>query len=252
MDQEFPKQKKSKKQGELTRPRQSFDLFELEQITDENIDFSAIDEGIGFHPKKNALFASGKTKQEQIQSNKKERINQLKTVRSAHSEALAKRTAKKATKKTRLNTNPLKPKENNELPKLATRGARSIAALIDLVLVNLPILGVFFTAWGGLQIPSIEFAYPLFIMHVFINFNYFVFIEALGGQSIGKFFLKIQVLENDRYCKPIGLRSAFTRTFFWMLFFLPICLSLFFTFWRSNYTAWHDRVSCSVVARAEQ
>lgn len=260
MDNETPK----KGEENTSRPRRSFDLAELEQITDDNIDFSALDEGIGFHPKRKQTpsnnesnsaakeqsaeksAANSKPTKSSVQGSsvpvKADRLNQLKSIQANNKKSVAETTQAQA--------KSLKQKRIAEDIQLATAWARTQATIIDLVLINIPIIGVFLVIWRGTP-PSLVEATPILAMQAFLIFSYFVFTESLGGQSLGKFLKKIQVLENDRYRKPIGLRAAFTRTVLWMLLFVPACLSSFFTFWRSNYMAWHDKVSRSIVTRAD-
>lgn len=249
-------------EGKALDPNKSVDLAELEQITDDFLDFSALDEGIGFHPKNRETKVKGSESAKQssesgptrrtpsqselrtdLSKRKADRINQIKQSQTRNLETVA--------QKTKANLGPDKADQSSttNLNNIAGLGSRVLASLLDLTIVNVPISAVFFVACAST--PDLLSSWQLIVgLQVFLTFAYFVFTESLGGQSLGKFFMKIQVRENDRFQKPIGLEQAFVRSLVWLVFLVPTIALSFFIFWRSNYIAWHDKVSRSIVTRA--
>ncbi len=230
-----------------------FDLSELEQITDDNLDFSALHDGIGFHQKKRELSPEpipkpqSKATRELSRSQKADKINQLKAAKVVSTATVA---AKAKDKLSNLSGSRLAANKVSDAVATASPRVRTLATAIDILLVVTPISIVFLSVWGFRPANFLDLV-PFLSLAIFLIFAYFILMESLGGQSIGKFLCKIRVLENDRYRKPIGLKTAFARTTLWFLFSPLIAIASIFIFWRSNYIAWHDKVSRSIVTRAE-
>lgn len=251
----------------------SVDFAELEQITDEFLDFSAIDEGVGFHSKKQINRAEKEERIEQLTVRTRENI------RTSAQKAAEKRASSYSPSIQEAVTNPTSLEVPSKSPALNAAGSstlnqsskathrepgsiadtstdfesasfssRSMAMLFDLLIINVPNLCVFAWLVPVHSMATKSLGYFL-ILQFFLTISYLIFTEALGGQSLGKALFGLQVLENDRYLKPIGLGQALLRTFGWLLAISPVGLALFFLFWRSNYAVWHDMVSHSVVAK---
>jgi uncharacterized RDD family membrane protein YckC len=80
-------------------------------------------------------------------------------------------------------------------------------------------------------------------------FAYFLLTESLGGQSPGKMLLKLQIVEDDRYQKPISFRAALPRLLVFLLSLAPFGLVLLTGFLDSKGRSLHDKVTGTIIRR---
>lgn len=133
---------------------------------------------------------------------------------------------------------------------LAILPFRIAAFFIDILVLNAPILLYLYYAsiqnsvnFTALFISPISLFIPLLLLF------YFLFTEGFGGQSIGKMLMKIEIVENNNYRKPIGLRLAAIRLIYFLMGLLFFGLGLVSALRDSNFRAWHDRATRSLVYR---
>jgi uncharacterized RDD family membrane protein YckC len=78
---------------------------------------------------------------------------------------------------------------------------------------------------------------------------YFLLTESLGGQSIGKMLFSLRTVEDDKYEKPVGFRSTLIRIIGLAAGSLFFGLGLFLAFIDHKRRPWHDKLSGSIVRR---
>lgn len=81
------------------------------------------------------------------------------------------------------------------------------------------------------------------------TFSYFLLTESMGGQSPGKMFFKLQIVEDDKYQKPIAFRAALPRLLVFLLGLAPLGLGLLSGFLDSKRRSLHDKVTGTIIRR---
>ena len=124
------------------------------------------------------------------------------------------------------------------------------AFFIDIAIIHIPILFYLYynAIENGYSFKNLVFSPISFFIPVLLLF-YFIFTEGFGGQSIGKIFMNIGVVENNNYRKPIGLRLAILRIFYFLMGALFFGLGIFSALRDGSFRAWHDRMTRSLVCR---
>jgi uncharacterized RDD family membrane protein YckC len=241
----------------LTLPRKSegaplpsrVDLSDLDKITEDNLDFSAITDGLGFHPRK--------------------RIISDKMPTDFGDDDLAPSSQVAATS---VKPNPVSPEEISaaikqaETPKIQAPKAnadaktalthsnanavdRSLAFLADFIFIFVPLWTTFLWMFSS-NLGLLADNFPLTLgFSFFVFFSYFLIAEGLCGQSLGKMLLGIAVVEDDKYRKPIPLSKAALRIGGFILSLAPLGAGLLAALWDSKSRAWHDRLSSSIVEK---
>lgn len=186
---------------------------DLERITDDSLGFSALSEGLGFHPKsKNfatrAIDADIMPERDFIAAPEKPEPNTGPTAALAHVS-----TAPKTVAETFASLREIKEKQASVVEMVPPPLARRFyASLIDLFLVQALVLGLAQTLLPeGLKIALGSKGF-LAATVLLIWWAYRVFAEGLGGQTLGKMLCGIITVENDSYRKPVGVESALKRS----------------------------------------
>ena len=127
---------------------------------------------------------------------------------------------------------------------------RISAFFIDILILGVPILLYlyYYAAQNNISFGALFFSKISFFIPVLLFF-YFIFTEGLGGQSIGKMLMNIEIVENDNYKKPIGLWLAMTRIVYFLLGFFCFGLGLISALKDGSFRTWHDKVTRSIVHR---
>ena len=133
---------------------------------------------------------------------------------------------------------------------LAILPFRMAAFFIDILILNAPILLYLYYAsiQNSVSFTALFFS-PISLFVPLLLLFYFLFTEGFGGQSIGKMLMKIEIVENNNYRKPIGLRLATIRLIYFLMGFLFFGLGLLSALRDGNFRAWHDRATRSLVYR---
>lgn len=248
----------------------SVDFTDLDKITEDSLGFSALTEGLGFHPKERKLGTLRP-------SNKMETTEFVAARETVPTESTAKSAAyfspapapgpqaqpftpapiyqdflTALETSTPVRHTPILQPANAVGARPATARERLAAFAIDLAAVALPIWLTLL--WNFAHEPNFLFDHRIsafaFIFVVFLG--YLLIAESLGGQSLGKMALDLVVVEDDKYRKPIGFERSLLRLAAFLLGLLPFGLGSIAAVWDSNSRTWHDRVSGSAVERMSQ
>lgn len=194
----------------------SKDFDDLERLGEEQLGFSVLDDGLGFHEKK-------KKQQREVFP------FQSTDVRSGAEKKIPKKV---------------------EAPEMARPFERLVAFFSDIMIVYIVLLFTFYFNANALSLPQFLKAEPfLCLVYVFMfHMTYFVLGESLGGQTLGKALFEIRVVREGSY-KPIDLKIAFQRFIFLSISFLFGGLGSLIAIWDSKFRTWHDRASLSLVRK---
>jgi uncharacterized RDD family membrane protein YckC len=133
----------------------------------------------------------------------------------------------------------------------APQGLRVSAFFLDALLVFTPLAATWMFSFGDLagEIFREDITSPL-LLAAAIFVAYFLLSESFGGQSLGKMAFGLQVVEDDKYQKPTGLKHAFVR-----LLLLaaggPLLIGLLASYWDKKRRPWQDRFSGSIVRQVK-
>lgn len=142
----------------------------------------------------------------------------------------------------------------------ATFGARTMAIVIDSVLLKLLYLTLLILAAGRLF--AIPYADPADLLvalcfylvllpagFFFLSMTYFTIFHAWSGQTIGKMVLGIRVVtDNDM---PAGLGAAFLRWCGYLMSLAPFATGFLWVAVDRDRRAWHDRLARTRVIMVE-
>ncbi len=220
------------------------DLSELDDLTEEHLGFSALSDGLGFTkspPKKNAKVdpaAGGVDKNEALRAKSLSGTGAVAAgpARMAYSAATARPTVKVAAQ---VLAEPAAP-----------RWLRASAFLLDSALIFTPLALGWWASFRGqsAEIFMADFRPPLVLFAVIFS-AYFLLSESFGGQSLGKMIFGLQVVEDDKYQKPTGLRHAASRLALFYFGAAALGLGFLASFWDSKRRPWHDRYTGSIVRK---
>ncbi len=195
----------------------SYDFQELSEITEEHLNFRAIDSGLGFAT--NPAFKTGAMK----------------------SGAGALAAGKPVVKNTAAAASPI------TLP-AAEFNVRLAAFFTDVFIALAPWTLVFLwtSRSTGLNVLAQQ---DTLLFAAFFLFTYFLLTESLGGQSVGKMLFSLRIVEDDKYEKPIGFRQALVRILGLIVGTLFFAFGLILALTDHKRRPWHDKVSGSIVRR---
>lgn len=247
---------------------------DLEQLSEEQIGFSAITEGLGFHQKKPAksgpipeseigtgAILAGEVKFAQKPLTRMNRSNlsgkesTTQEIQSANQHSLdvflpaPEQTANplpNATSHVSSTLAPAQP-ETNRLQYFVRRIA---AFVFDLALLFLPaflILEVFIGSSEAFRTFAQMPVLTLLATFIYIS-TYFLLTETISGQSVGKILAGLRVVEDDKYQKKISLESNIIRNLAFPMVVVPFFIGLIISLKDSKFRGWHDKLSRSKVA----
>lgn len=231
------------------------DFLDLEKIIDESLGFSALTDGLGFHPKGRKIGeirpSNLMTEEEFVAPLEEKPV--AKASSSAETLGLAPgailrpepKTAESATFEQVMKQSKVTP------TKMAAPWAdRTRAFLFDAAFVAMPLLiAALITSGGSIRAMGSQ-AGLLLATFTMIFFGYRLTGESLGGQSLGKLLMGLTTVEDDSFRKPVGLAAALRRNFCLILGALPFGLGLLPRFADPNGRLWHDRLSATVVEQS--
>lgn len=218
------------------------DLSDLDELTEEQLGFSALSEGLGLtRPKQPRSSDLG---EEQAEADRKGAM--------AFS-GIGAVSAGPARPAPSIKTGPATravPAANPLVEPAASRTLRVFAFLLDAAVVAVPFCGAWIYSFG-------EEALPLFLgnwhspslLFAAMLATYFLLSESFGGQSLGKMVLGLRVVEDDKYQKPTGFRHAAVRLVLLVLGTALGGLGLLASFVDFKRRPWQDRYSGSIVRK---
>jgi len=193
-------------------------LSDLDDLTEEHLGFSALSDGLGFSKKVEPF--SQNPKQVEIKQNAPMGTGATLAGPISFSPSLV----LPSQSNVRLNTvTPAQPIAAAVSTKAAPYPwaspiSRSLALLADLAFLLSPLAAIWIFLFRDFSLDLLlESPTAPAALLASIFFLYFFLSEGLGGQSPGKMLLGIQVVEDDKYTKPIGVKTAVIRTFLFVL-----------------------------------
>lgn len=132
----------------------------------------------------------------------------------------------------------------------APQAVRLAAFMLDAFLILIPLTVAWFVSFGAdaKEIFLLDPKSPLLLFAAIFS-AYFLLSESFGGQSLGKMAFALQVVEDDKYQKPTGLRHAFVRLVLVIVGTACAGLGLLASFSDTKRRPWHDRYTGSIVRR---
>lgn len=251
------------------------DLSELDDLTEEHLGFSALSDGLGFsRTAKKAPNKAAKPEKNAIPDFEEEEDNNPELQQKAISGtgAVAAGFARPAP------YNPVRPAKtapNFTAPSFpsytqhataaparpiaaasvlsmpaASQALRVQAFLADVILVTAPMALAWVLNFGKQSWEMFQYdrSSTLLVLAVIVG-AYFLLTESFGGQSLGKMYFGLRIVEDDKYQKPIGLRHSTVRLLLLVLGTALLGLGLFASFWDAKKRPWQDRLSGSIVRR---
>lgn len=228
----------------------SKDLSELDDLTEEQLGFSALSEGLGL------TRAPGlKKAPEMAPEMEKPPVNNFEAKRSmafsgigavAAGPARPVLTPPKVVVKSAQATTIANPLSEPA----AGRMIRVSAFALDAAFVALP----FALAWkfsfgaSSMELFKEDWSAPATLFAAMFA-TYFLLSESFGGQSLGKMMLGLRVVEDDKYQKPTGFRHAAMRLALLAFGTLLGGFGLWSSFLDFKRRPWHDRMSGSIVRK---
>lgn len=242
------------------------DLSELDELTEEQLGFSALSEGLGFSKKRQQ---APKLEDDFDLDEEKAKLSFSGTgavaagpARPAPGFATSGKNNVTTVKNpamaaSTLSTNAyasvgVKPVANPLQEPAAPQSIRAAAFLVDTAIVLLPLALAWWASFGSdaFQILSENLRAPIVLFSV-IFASYFLLSESFGGQSLGKMVFHLRVVEDDKYEKPTGLTHALIRLGILVLGAAFAGLGLLSSFRDSKRRPWHDIYSGSIVRRKD-
>jgi len=222
------------------------DLSELDELTEEHLGFSALSDGLGFS--RQAKKAPQKTFDSFDQPLPKARDNELQRKAFSGTGAVAAGPARPAPMAAPATRSV--PAPNVLAEPAAPRYLRVAAFCIDFLIISVPLSLAWWFSFHGhaLAIFNQDRRPPLFLFAVIFG-AYFLLSESFGGQSLGKMYLGLRVVEDDKYQKPTGLSHAATRLLLFVVGGAFFGLGLLASLWDPKRRPWHDRYSGSIVRK---
>lgn len=195
------------------------DFRELSEITEEHLNFRAIDSGLGF------------------------------TNTNRSQPTLNNNTSTHTAPRFQTNAKSFEPAATAISP-ISQPGApirlRLSAFFADLCIVLVPWLGSMFWVSKNWDIRLFTQT-DIQLFTAFLLISYFLLTESLGGQSLGKMLYKIRTVEDDKYEKPIGFKRAAMRLLALILGSISLGLGLALALIDHKRRPWHDKFSGSIV-----
>ena len=222
------------------------DLSELDDLTEEHLGFSALSDGLGFG-KKTGLRPGAPVDPEEAE----EQADRKKQLAYSGIGAVAAGPAMPVLQKN-IQVGRTVPASAASVLKepAASPFLRLGAFAVDALSVLIPFTLAWRLSFRGeaVEIFLDNIAPPLFLYGVLLA-AYFLLSESFGGQSLGKMTLNLQVVEDDKYQKPIGLKHTAARLVVLVLGTVALGLGLFAAFRDPKRRPWHDRFTGSIVRR---
>lgn len=234
---------------------QEIDLTELDELTEEHLGFSALSDGLGFQQNHKKVQVETAPAQAPTPVIRKQEPPTNSSTATAPTGAIAAGPALPARQQPKI-VFAKKNLAEAPAPSIADPGAspatRSAAFVLDLALAFAPWALAFLylvpvsarAHWLLLEGKSLT---GLVAAYLFV---YFLLSESLGGQSPGKMIWGLQIVEDDKYQKPIGFKSALSRLVLFIPAFAALGLGLVSSFWDLKLRALHDKFTGTIVRRA--
>jgi uncharacterized RDD family membrane protein YckC len=229
------------------------DFSELDDLTEENLDFSALSDGLGFHGESKKRQAAPSPATIPTSTTTAPKMGTGATVAGPVRFATSTNTANmKPALQTATQTHAQKETRSEKAPWLragANPAHRLAAFATDLFFVTFPLyLACRFSFTKAQFLSLLHTDGKIFVaLYLAVLSVYFLLSESFGGQSLGKIIWKLQVVEDDKYEKPIGFIVALFRLITLALGILPLGLGLLSTFQDSKFRSWHDKLTRSIV-----
>lgn len=221
------------------------DLSELDELTEEHLGFSALSEGLGFTRKPGQTRAA-----EAGEAAKQENLRQKSFSGTGAVAAGPATFAYSASPATPLRTTRAEPSAAASILQspAAAPSIRIASFAIDAAIVLLPLLACWRLSFGSeaWEIFQADKASPIFLYSIILG-GYFLLSESFGGQSLGKMILKLHVVEDDKYQKPVGLKESALRLLLLVVGSALAGIGLFAAFRDPKRRPWHDRFTGSIV-----
>lgn len=250
-------------------PATSVDFTDLDKITEDSLDFSALTDGLGFHPKERAL---GTLRPSNTMDDMEGLVAPAPApapapeadtaaslaatpVSSPISDPLqtfvanAARTAARNVDFAAVTAAEPEPRGSQSGIVVATPRERISAFALDLAIIALPLWATFLLHFGGEMNFVAEHGFSAAGFTAIVFSAYLLIAESLGGQSLGKMAFHLVVVEDNKYAKPIGFHESLRRLGFFLLGSIPFGLGALAAIWDSNSRTWHDRLSGTAVER---
>jgi uncharacterized RDD family membrane protein YckC len=222
------------------------ELSELDDLTEEQLGFSALSEGLGLTraPQQKRSLESTDMAPPKADPKRHMAFSGIGAVAAGPARPVL--SAPKITMKsaaTQSATNPLSEPA-------ASRTLRSAAFLLDAAFVIMPFAAAWNFSFGADSMALLlqDLSSPA-ILFLTMFATYFLLSESFGGQSLGKMLLGLRVVEDDKYQKPVGFRHTAIRLVLLCLGVAAAGLGLLASFWDFKRRPWHDRWSASIVRK---
>lgn len=251
------------------------DLSELDELTEEQLGFSALSEGLGFSKKR--VQSPAPSFEDDFDSDEEKKKmsfsgtgavsagmarpapgfatggkNNVTTVRNKSMPASALGAYASASPMAASIPSAAKPAPNPLQEPAAPQVIRLAAFAADISIVLFPLALAWIASFGSqsLALFSENLGAPVFLFSVLLC-SYFLLSESFGGQSLGKMIFHLRVVEDDKYEKPTGLTHALIRLVLLVVGAAAAGLGLFSSFRDSKKRPWHDIYSGTIVRRKD-
>jgi len=214
------------------------DLSELDDLTEEHLGFSALSDGLGFTRSAKKAPQPNSALDRDSEDDPALRIKSF-----SGTGAVAAGPARPVFTRKVLVTNVLSEPAAPRIDRIA-------AFMIDFFVISVPLTIGWWVSFGSqsIEIFREDRRPPLFLFFIIFGV-YFLLSESFGGQSIGKMFMNLRVVEDDKYQKPTGLTHAAKRMALFMVSVIFLGLGFFASFWDAKRRPWHDLYSGSIVRK---
>lgn len=219
---------------------------ELQEITEEQLNFSALSKGLGFN--------SGSSAQTNAQSSPQTNNPTAPRMGTGAVSAGEPRFAKSITNAVKniaatATTTATETQTSHVSEPGANLSTRFAAFFVDIAILLAPFIITLKLNFNKREFDGVLFyqSKNIFILFSLYSAAYFLLTESLGGQSLGKMLLNLRVVEDDKYQKPIGFSTSVKRILLLPLAALPFGLGIFSAIWESKSRTWHDKVTASIV-----
>lgn len=249
----------------------SKDLSELDELTEEQLGFSALSDGLGFSKKRSKAPANFEDDFDSDEDKKAMSLsgtgavsagmarpipgyatsgkNNVTTVRNRAMPASA--MAAYAPMGASIPT-ATKPAPNPLQVPAASQPIRAAAFAVDMMVILIPLSFAWWASFGSdsLSLLTENFSAPFLLFYVIFG-SYFLLSESFGGQSLGKMLFHLRVVEDDKYEKPTGLSHALLRLLLLTAGIALAGIGLLFSFRDPKRRPWQDIYSGSIVRRKD-
>lgn len=222
----------------------SKDLSDLDELTEEQLGFSALSEGLGLTRPTQKRPSAPSEEETQSQDQDRKRAMALSGIGAVSAgPARPAPTIKTAGPRQQAVASPL-------VEPAAPRILRVCAFLFDATFVAVPFCGAWFYSFGEEAVALFVESWrsPSLLFSAMLG-TYFLLSESFGGQSLGKMLFGLRVVEDDKYQKPTGFRHALARLILLVAGMGLAGLGLLASFVDFKRRPWQDRYSGSIVRK---